>query len=66
MDIILNKIPDEYENNKTLWIYQDNIPLFEKYNQTSQMNTIKPAIIIQEISKEISTEVPIVSSQSGY
>ena len=33
MDIILNKLPDEYEKKKTLWIYEDNIPLFEKYNQ---------------------------------
>ena len=33
MDIILNKLPDEFEKNKTLWIYEDNIPLFEKYNQ---------------------------------
>ena len=33
MDIILSKIPNEYENNKTLWIYEDNIPIFQKYNQ---------------------------------
>jgi hypothetical protein len=59
MDIILNKIPDEYENNKTLWIYQDNIPLFEKYNQTSQIKTIKPATIIQEVPKEVPMEIPM-------
>ena len=56
MDIILNKIPDEYENNKTLWIYQDNIPLFEKYNQISQIKTKKS--IIEEIPKEVIKEVP--------
>ncbi len=51
MDIILNKIPDEYENNKTLWIYQDNIPLFEKYNQISQIKTKKS--VIEEVPKEV-------------
>jgi len=40
MDIILNKIPDEYEKNKTLWVYEDNIPLYNKYNQF-QMETNK-------------------------
>lgn len=33
MDIILNKLPDDYKENKTLWVYEDNIPLYEKYNQ---------------------------------
>jgi hypothetical protein len=33
MDIILNKVPNEYEKNKTLWIYEDNISIFEKYNR---------------------------------
>ena len=49
MDIILNKLPDEYEKNKTLWIYEDNIPIFEKYNQFKKE-------IIKEPTKEIIKE----------
>jgi len=56
MDIILNKIPDEYENKKTLWVYQDNIPLFEKYNQISQIIQ-KSAPIIKQTPREIPKEV---------
>ena len=51
MDIILNKLPDEYEKNKTLWIYEDNIPLFEKYNQFPVKQT--PIIIQEEIKQPI-------------
>jgi len=50
MDIILNKIPDEYENNKTLWVYEDNISIFEKYNQFNKEIIKEP--IIKEIIKE--------------
>jgi translation initiation factor 2 beta subunit (eIF-2beta)/eIF-5 len=65
MDIILNKLPDEYEKNKTLWIYEDNIPLFEKYNQfkkdiiTEPTKEIKKDIIkepVKEIKKDIIKE----------
>ncbi len=52
MDIILNKLPDEHEKNKTLWIYEDNIPLFDKYNQFK----IEPII---EIKKEVVKEIKI-------
>ena len=53
MDIILNKLPDEYEKNKTLWIYEDNIPLFEKYNQFKKEVVIEP---IKPIKKEVVIE----------
>jgi|688.fasta_scaffold00741_49 hypothetical protein len=53
MDIILNKLPDEYEKNKTLWIYEDNIPLFEKYNQFKKEVVIEP---IKPIKKEVVNE----------
>jgi hypothetical protein len=53
MDIILNKLPDEYEKNKTLWIYEDNIPLFEKYNQFKKEVVNEP---IKQIKKEVVNE----------
>ena len=57
MDIILNKLPDEHEKNKTLWIYEDNIPLFDKYNQFKKepIIEIKKEPII-EIKKEVVKE----------
>jgi hypothetical protein len=65
MDIILNKLPDEYEKNKTLWIYEDNIPLFEKYNQF-KIEPIKEIKIepikenkIEPIKKENIKQTPI-------
>ena len=57
MDIILNKLPDEYEKNKTLWIYEDNIPIFEKYNQFKKEIIKEPTKeIIKEHIKEIIKE----------
>jgi len=61
MDIILNKLPDEHEKNKTLWIYEDNIPLFDKYNQFKKepIIEIKKEVIIEpivEIKKEVIKE----------
>ena len=53
MDIILNKLPDEFEKNKTLWIYEDNIPLFEKYNQFKKEVVNEP---IKQIKKEVVNE----------
>lgn len=50
MDIILNKLPDDYKENKTLWVYEDNIPLYEKYNQ---FETIKSET---KQAKEIKSE----------
>jgi len=33
MDKILNELPDEHISNETLWIYKENIDVFNKYNQ---------------------------------
>lgn len=52
MDIILNKLPDDYKENKTLWVYEDNIPLYEKYNQ---FETIKSETKSSEIKNETKT-----------
>lgn len=48
MDIILDKLPDVYKENKTLWVYEDNIPLYEKYNQFQ-----KKILIKSEVKKEL-------------
>jgi translation initiation factor 2 beta subunit (eIF-2beta)/eIF-5 len=56
MDIILNKLPDEHEKNKTLWIYEDNIPLFDKYNQFKKEPIIE---IKKEVVKDFKKE-PII------
>jgi translation initiation factor 2 beta subunit (eIF-2beta)/eIF-5 len=58
MDIILNKLPDEHEKNKTLWIYEDNIPLFDKYNQFKKevVKEIKKEVV-KEIKKEVVKEI---------
>lgn len=45
MDIILNKLPNVYENeNKTLWKYEDNIDIFNNYNQFHSLNIDKKEI----------------------
>ena len=55
MDIILNKLPNEYEKNKTLWVYEDNIPIFEKYNQFQKEIINEPII-----KKEIINNEPVI------
>jgi hypothetical protein len=58
MDIILNKLPDEHEKNKTLWIYEDNIPLFDKYNQFKKEPIIEiKKEVVKEIKKEVVKEI---------
>jgi hypothetical protein len=53
MDIILSKIPDEFEKNKTLWIYEDNIPIFEKYNQFQKdVNEKKVDLVIEKLPEK--------------
>ena len=55
MDIILNKLPDDYEKNKTLWSYEENIPLFNKYNQFQEKEFIKQ---IPKETKEVIRQIP--------
>ena len=33
MENIMNTLPDNHTSNETLWIYKDNIEIFNKYNQ---------------------------------
>ena len=32
MENIMNTLPDNYISNETLWIYKENIEVFNKYN----------------------------------
>ena len=64
MDKILNELPDEHISNETLWIYKENVDIFNKYNQMVTHNkkptTIKeePKPIIKEEPKPIIKEEP--------
>ena len=63
MNKILNELPDEHISNETLWIYKENIDVFNKYNQMvthhkpqQQLKQQPPAKVIEEepkIEKEI-------------
>lgn len=68
MDIILNKIPDEYEK-KTLWIYEDNIPLYNKYNQFNkeikkEIEIIEKKSEVKEIRKETENKNEVKGKQT--
>jgi hypothetical protein len=41
MENIMNTLPDNYISNETLWIYKENIEVFNKYNQQVIQNPIK-------------------------
>jgi len=56
MDKILNELPDEHISNETLWIYKENVDIFNKYNQMVTHN--KKPITIKEEPKPIIKEEP--------
>jgi hypothetical protein len=41
MDIILNELQDNHETNATMWIYKDNICLYNQFNQLSSIPVIQ-------------------------
>jgi len=49
MDKILNELPDEHISNETLWIYKENVDIFNKYNQMVSHTKIQPK---QELKQE--------------
>jgi hypothetical protein len=51
MDKIMGELPDNHISNETLWIYKDNIEIFNKYNQQVIHKEIK-----QEPKQEIKQE----------
>jgi hypothetical protein len=55
MDKILNELPDEHISNETLWIYKENVDIFNKYNQMVTHNK-KPTIIKEEPKLTIKEE----------
>jgi pentapeptide MXKDX repeat protein len=52
MDKIMNTLPDNHISNETLWIYKDNIEIFNKYNQQVIHKIKKDEIKKEEIKKE--------------
>ena len=52
MDKIMNTLPDNHISNETLWIYKDNIEIFNKYNQ-QVIHTIKKEEIKKEEIKKV-------------
>ena len=44
----MNTLPDNYISNETLWIYKENIEVFNKYNQQVIQNPIKIIKPIQQ------------------
>ena len=53
----MNTLPDNHISNETLWIYKDNIEIFNKYNQQVLIHSIKKEEIKKEIKKEIKEEI---------
>ena len=52
MEKIMNTLPDNHISNETLWIYKDNIEIFNKYNQQVIHKIKKEEIKKEEIKKE--------------
>ncbi len=48
----MNTLPDNHISNETLWIYKDNIEIFNKYNQQVIHKIKKDEIKKEEIKKE--------------
>ena len=60
MENIMNTLPDNYISNETLWIYKENIEVFNKYNQQVIQNPIK---IIKPIQQPPSKKEEELSSK---
>ena len=52
----MNTLPDNHISNETLWIYKDNIEIFNKYNQQVIHTIKKEEIKKEEIKKEKTTK----------
>ena len=59
MDKIMNTLPDNHISNETLWIYKDNIEIFNKYNQQVNHTIKKEEIKKDEIKKDEIKKVEI-------
>ena len=66
MENIMNTLPENHTSNETLWIYKDNIEIFNKYNQqviqNSTPSSSKPLEKPQEVI-HIPIETPILISK---
>jgi len=52
MDKILNELPDEHISNETLWIYKENVNIFNKYNQMVSHTKIQLKEELKQIKHE--------------
>jgi hypothetical protein len=64
MDIILNELQDNHETNATMWIYKDNITLFNQFNQISSVPVIQtPQLSLspqqQKKEEEVMPKLPL-------
>ena len=48
----MNELQDEYETKETMWIYKENIDLFNKYNQIKNSSVIQEKNKKEEVKKE--------------
>jgi len=55
----MNTLPDNHISNETLWIYKDNIEIFNKYNQQVNHTIKKEEIKKDEIKKDEIKKVEI-------
>jgi len=62
MDKIMGELPDNHISNETLWVYKDNIEIFNKYNQ--QVIHKQPPKKEPEIKKEPLLKPSKVKSES--
>ena len=66
MENIMNTLPENHTSNETLWIYKDNIEIFNKYNQQVIQNSPLPPSKTLEKPQEvihITIETPILISK---
>ena len=53
MEKILNELPDEHISNETLWIYKENVDIFNKYTQVvNHKNSKQPKEELKQPKEE--------------
>jgi hypothetical protein len=54
MEKILNELPDEHISNETLWIYKENVDIFNKYTQVvNHKNSKQPKEELKQPKEEL-------------
>jgi len=63
MDKILNELPNEHISNETLWIYKENVDIFNKYNQMVSHTKIQPKEELKQQPISIKLKEPLKEEQ---